>query len=819
MKITYPATRTGQLLTFAAATLMVSSAYAQETALPVIPGATGFGIMTKAGRGGPIIKVINLNDSGAGSLRAALEATGKRTVIFEVSGTIELKTPITIRSGNLTVAGQTAPGLGILVKGRGIFIGASDVLFQHIAIRPGDEPNEDPDPVVRQKEQDNRDALDISADPVNANPADPVNTTQRVVVDHVSLSWSIDEVFTTWGSTNATTHARSFVKECTISNSIFSEALNHSLHSHGPHPMGVLIGSDSSSISLHRNLLAHLGDRNPLLADDVSTVQVANNYIYRPGETASNRMKLAVGGDFNSSMLASFKTNVMMPDPNIAGSSTRYMLVTNRNPPQSGIPQPALTLFMDGNRIYNFKSASWWPSPITSQTDNATVFDDHTFTGGKTYLIGPNDAEPSIFTTTNVNVPIIAWDALEAHVLKNAGSRPFYRDPVDARIIDQVTNRTGGLIDSPSQPEVGGYPNIPELHVTHNAPSTDADSDDDGYTDLEEWLQGKARQVELGVPAPPAITTIAPAAAPNNINQINLTWTDVPNETGYRIERKRGLNGTYAEIATTAANVTSYNDGYLGTGTQYYYRVLAYNTRGDSGPSTDMSATTAEIAGRAAHWKFDDATGLTAADSSGNANTGTLQLGPTWVPGKIGTGLNFDGSPTGGDDKVNAGNGPAVNNLGAMTVAAWINVETVGEAGNPGRIVHKATGTAPVNGWQFCTQGSNQIGFAVDYDGTDLVRTSAADAITLGSWHHVVVTWDGTNNATNVLMYVDGTAVGSYAATTNASGNRVNDSGASIYLGNEPNSTRTLDGVLDDVRVYNRVLSPAEIKAIHRAGL
>ena len=117
MKITYPATRTGQLLSIAAATLLVSSAYAQETSLPVIPGAKGFGIMTKAGRNGPIIKVTNLNDSGAGSLRAALMTTGPRTVIFETSGIIDLLTPITITSGNLTVAGQTAPGLGILVKG------------------------------------------------------------------------------------------------------------------------------------------------------------------------------------------------------------------------------------------------------------------------------------------------------------------------------------------------------------------------------------------------------------------------------------------------------------------------------------------------------------------------------------------------------------------------------------------------------------------------------------------------------------------------------------------------------------------------------
>jgi hypothetical protein len=781
---------------------MISTAYAQQTSLPVIPGAKGFGIMTKAGRNGQIIKVTNLNDSGTGSLRAALTATGPRTVIFEISGTITLSSKIKITSGNLTVAGQTAPGPGILVKGRGIVIAADDVLLQHIAIRPGDVPNSDQD------EEDNRDALGIET----TGAGDIV---ERVVVDHVSLSWSVDEIFSTWASTD-NAGARSYIKDCTISNSILSEALNNSLHSSGPpnyaptpHPMGVLIGSDSTNISVHRNLLAHLGDRNPLLADDVSNVQFANNYIYRPGAAASNRMKLEIGGDAGLSMVASFKSNVLVPDP-ANTTSTRYGLARDRAP----TPGAALTLYMNDNRIWNIASASWWPNPITNQTDNTVtpVWDDAGFGGTKTYP----STEPSVFTSTNVNVPIIAWDALKDYVLANAGSRPFDHDPVDVRILDQVTNNTGHLIDSPSQ--VGGYPNIDVVTVTHNPPSTTADADGDGYSNLEEWLYSKAREVEFGVPPPPLALSATVAAAPNNISQINLSWTDMgSSETGYKIERKNGINGTYAEVATTAANVTNYNDGYLGTGTQYYYRVRAYNANGDSGYSTDVSATTAEVAGRAAHWKLDEGTGLSAADSSGNGNTGVLQNGPAWVSGKIGTGLVFDGSPTGGDDIVNAGSGASVLNLGAITVAAWIKVGSAGEAGNPGRIVHKAIGTAPTNGWQFVTQGTNQIGFAVDYATTDLVRVSAANAYPLGTWHHVVVTWDGTPSAANALMYVDGNAVSSYATTTDAAGSRVSDLGANIYLGNEPNGDRTLDGSLDDVRVYNRALSLAEVRAIYRA--
>lgn len=806
MKMTY------QFGALAAATLVVSAAYAQETSIPVIPGAKGFGIMTKAGRNGTILRVTNLNDSGAGSLRAALEATGPRTVIFERSGTITLLNKINITSGNLTVAGQTAPG-PVLVKGRGIVITcqavaggtcANDVLFQHIAIRPGDDPG------PNQAEEDNRDALGISS----ANG----NTIRRVVVDHVSLSWSIDEIFTTWGSTQTNPTVRSYVKDVTVSNSIFSEALNFSLHTSQPHSMGVLIGSDSLNVSLYRNLLAHLGDRNPLVADDASTVQVSNNYIYRPGATASNRMKIEAGGDIGlPSTIASFKGNVMMPDPD-DNNSTAYMLVRNRVEPAEQSNE--LQLYMDSNRIWNIANSTWWPNPIADQTamasqNHPTPVFGNTFENPTIYLTGSN--EPSVFKTTNVNVPILAWDAVRDHVLANAGARPANRDPVDTRIVNQVEDGTGHLINSPNDPVVGGYPTIPSVLVSHNAPSTSTDVDGDGYSDLEEWLHGKAREVELGVPAPP--TGLVLTAGPTNYSQINLSWTDVAGESGYKIERKKGLGGTYAQVGTTNANVTSFTDsGPLAAGTQYYYRVRAHNLDGNSGYSTDVSAATAEVSGRRAHWKLDEGTGLSAADSSGNGNTGSLQLGPTWVAGRIGGGLDFDGSPTGGDDVVNAGSGTTVDDLPAVTVAAWIKVDTVGEAGNPGRIVHKAIGTAPVNGWQFVTQETNQLGFAVDHATSDLIRVTAPNAFTPGNWHHVVVTWNGSVNATDVLMYVDGVAVGSYATTTNASGARVSDASANIHLGNEPNGARTLDGALDDVRVYNRVLSLPEIQAVYRAG-
>src|SRR5689334_14961966 len=115
-------------------------------AIPVIPGGAGFGMDTKAGRGGAVYKVTNLNADGSGSLKACVDKTGPRTCVFEVSGAIKLTADLKIRNGQLRIAGQTAPSPGIMIRGAGIAIYGSDVLVQHLRVRPGDDaagPNPD----------------------------------------------------------------------------------------------------------------------------------------------------------------------------------------------------------------------------------------------------------------------------------------------------------------------------------------------------------------------------------------------------------------------------------------------------------------------------------------------------------------------------------------------------------------------------------------------------------------------------------------------------------------------------------------------------
>src|SRR5215467_7868426 len=154
-----------------AAALTIGATAAQ--ALPVIPGAAGYGTDTVAGRGGKVYRVTNLNASGAGSLKAcASDAEGPRVCVFEVSGTIRLTQDMMIRWNNLTIAGQTAPSPGIMIRGGAIRIQASDILIQHIRVRVGDDPN-GPDP-------DNRDALKIEG-----SSSKPV---KNIVIDHCSFS-------------------------------------------------------------------------------------------------------------------------------------------------------------------------------------------------------------------------------------------------------------------------------------------------------------------------------------------------------------------------------------------------------------------------------------------------------------------------------------------------------------------------------------------------------------------------------------------------------------------------------------------------------
>lgn len=221
--------------------------------MAVFPGAVGFGTKTAAGRGGTILRVKNLNDSGPDSLRAAVGASGPRIIVFETSGRIDLKSDLTISNPFITIAGQSAPAPGIMITGRTFKVETHDVLVQHLSIRVGDENK--PDDSGR------------TADTIQVSGTETYN----VVFDHVSASWSIDEIVGIGYG----------IKDISFLNCLIAEPLNKSIHPKNAHGYAFLLGDNSTRVSLIGNMIGHAIERLPRIQG--GSFLLVNNVMYNKG--------------------------------------------------------------------------------------------------------------------------------------------------------------------------------------------------------------------------------------------------------------------------------------------------------------------------------------------------------------------------------------------------------------------------------------------------------------------------------------------------------------------------------------------------------
>lgn len=397
-----------------------------STSLPAFPGAEGFGTQTPGGRGGKVIEVTNLNDSGPGSLRAALAGSGPRTVVFRKGGTIALASPLLISNPFLTVAGQSAPGGGICIKNGAndrpcILLSAHDVVLRHLRIRPGVGGATFPNDTVR-------------AITITENGSDiPYN----VVVDHCSMSWGIDTCATVGGKAHDVT-----VQWC-----IISEGLNDSVHKLGPHSRGLMARDHTTRVSIHHNLLAHNDYRNPEVSNYGRT-EVINNVIYDYANKAISSTDVeGVHELFN------WVGNYIKRGPS---SSSKYHEL-NLHP----VTGAGWTVYAAGN-IGPYRTSNTRPD-----TDS----------------FGPEDREYVVSNPAFAGTSITKTSAANAlsAVLADAGATQPGRDAVDSRIVSDVRNGTGHLINSPGQ--VGGYPTL----ASGTAPR---DSDHDGISDFWESNHG-----------------------------------------------------------------------------------------------------------------------------------------------------------------------------------------------------------------------------------------------------------------------------------------------------------------------------------------
>ena len=406
----------------------------QETAY-AFPGAEGFGRNATGGREGKVIKVTTLNDAGAGSLREAIAASGKRIIVFEVSGNIVLASPLRINNGDVTIAGQTAPGDGICIQNYEMNVNANNVIIRYMRFRMGD---------LTQNEQD----------------ALWGRYKENIVIDHCSMSWSIDECSSFYANKNFT------MQWC-----ILSESLNKSFHGKDDHGYGAIWGG--SSATFHHNLLAHHNSRNPRFDGGsrsgtgnspfgIDKVDYRNNVIYNWGGNSSYGGE---NGEYN------IVNNYYKAGP-ASTNRNRIMQISMETDNPSTYSPGYGKFYVTGNIVTN-------SAPVT--TDN--------WNGGVNAGSGLSTANFNLAKMTNpfTAQAITVHTAQQAYdmVLLYAGAS-YKRDAVDVRVINETKNGTNtfagsktgklGIIDS--QTDVGSWPKLNQTAVLK-------DTDGDGMPD--EW--------------------------------------------------------------------------------------------------------------------------------------------------------------------------------------------------------------------------------------------------------------------------------------------------------------------------------------------
>ncbi|MDZ4860983.1 MAG: pectate lyase [Candidatus Hydrogenedentes bacterium] len=390
------------------------------------PGAEGYGRFALGGRGGDVYHVTNLDDTGPGSLRDGVDsANGPRTIMFDMSGTIALKSPLRIEKPYLTIAGQSAPGDGITIRDYNLHIRkTSHIIVRYLRVRLGDENKKGDD----------------APDCITADYCD------NLILDHVSASWSIDGIHDTRGCMNYT-----------LQWSILSEALHNSIHPDGGHAMCASFRAPLSNMTVHHNLFATSRDRHPTIGGSVQDPQwiidFRNNVIYNwrgAANVCDNQVNLV--------------NNYFRPGPET--DPARGPVAMKANLPDKAHGHMSGNVFEgnDGWTADNYSAmdfVTWLTRPGTGYKYAGTV-DDWKVTAP--YDLGANMPE-----TQPAN------DAYDL-VLRGAGAS-HKRDAVDDRVIEAVRNRTGSLLDS--QDDAGGWPVLASA-------ATPVDTDQDGMPDAWE---------------------------------------------------------------------------------------------------------------------------------------------------------------------------------------------------------------------------------------------------------------------------------------------------------------------------------------------
>jgi len=401
------------------------------------PGAEGFGRYTTGGRGGKVYFVTKLSDDGSeGTLRYAVNQKGPRYIVYKTGGTIYLESPLKIKEGNVTIAGQTAPGDGITIANYETFVGADNVIIRFMRFRMGDQKN-------------------FEGDALGAR------FIKNLIVDHCSMSWSTDETVSIYVNENTT------LQWCVI-----AESLRNSVHQKGAHGYGGIAGGKFASF--HHNMYAHHDSRNPRLGEYSGSkfaltdlTDFRNNVIYNWGHNN------VYGGE---GMNVNIVNNYYKPGP-ATMTKQRIVAIDKNEKPETEVYNIWGKYYINGNIIEGNSEVTNdnWTQGVFAQMKssyNLTAQDKNSIKINQAHDIqnniktqSPKEAYDKILQIGGAS---LVRDAVDLHVLKDVKDGSFtYKGSKGS---------TNGIIDS--QKDVGGFPNLKQ-----GTPLPD--SDNDGMPD--EW--------------------------------------------------------------------------------------------------------------------------------------------------------------------------------------------------------------------------------------------------------------------------------------------------------------------------------------------
>ena len=809
---------------------------------PAFPGAEGYGKYTSGGRGGTVYEVTNLQDSGPGSLRDAVSQPG-RTVVFRVSGDIELHSQLVIM-GNITVAGQTAPGDGVCVRDYPTKISGDNVIVRYIRFRLGD------------RYKLSSDALDI-------------NDRNQVILDHCTMSWGLDECFSAYGNNNIS------IQYC-----IIGEGLNLNGHS-----MGGLWGGYTT---YHHNLIHTNNTRHPKYAytydEDITDsrnnviynwgynsaytsptgrVNLANNY-YKAGPATDGSIRdrlvqgeptkrMYVAGNYVAGFPNVTADNWLGVDPLNGGVPIRYdvpFTVPVPLPEQSAqdayleVVQHAGASFpkrddADNRAIKNLTDSTGFilvrqsdaggfpklyssPAPVDSDhdgmpddyetgqglnpnddTDRNGDANSNGYTNLEDYINGLITYErtfprPGFFNTQAVAEDSVLLKWFDLNHDENGFVIERSEDSISFAVVDTIDPNSTQYADTGLIPETIYYYRIKSFNDT-------IESD---YAFSAANLTFKAGALpDKAVPVFPADD-----AQGMPVTGVTLQWEEGNYTLFYDVYL--GASETLLELKQSNITSTSYSTGTLDFGSTYYWRIDARNSRGvTTGDVRKFSTLDAALPELLGYWPFDETSGNVVYDSSENGNHGTLKNIDNLlrIEGVFGGAIDFSNSNTAGHIEIP--HQPELSfDYDPFSISLWMRLGSITDEST--YILHKGAnnaveGTERNGKWFGLEMRSGIFRFAVDDNNKKTELSSSTPSFVTGEWVHVVIIRDTYKK--KLWMYKNGML-----------NTQVNDNTTGVacdlplIIGNSDFMNTPYYGEIDELVICKHVFTAGEIDSLYR---